>query len=285
MQMREERVHVSELPRAVHDEVSESLKHFTVGITRVHRRDRRETSEFVGSGTLAIVNGQPCILTADHVLAELASCDRVGLISDFDGGLRRIAYDLPHVQVRRLARGQVDAEGPDLGAIILPEANLGALKATKTFYNIDARRERFAADYVDTTRGAWFNMGVIEEGSRTLPAEGQFAEITGFFGMCGVSACPTVSHHNGLEYLESRVPYEVRTPDIPESFGGLSGGGFWQVLLHSDVQGTIHMTEPILSGVTFYQSAIEKSVRRLRSHGRDAIYRIIPELLQTPVSS
>ena len=276
----EEQLHVSQLPQAVHDEVSERLKHFTVGITRVNCHDQREGSEFVGSGTLAIVNAMPCILTADHVLAELQTCDKVGLISDFDGGLRRIAFGRTHLQVKRLARGSVDADGPDLGAIVLPEANIGALKAAKSFYNVDQRIARFASNYIDVGRGMWFNFGVIAEGSRVLPSEGQFVEVTGHWGMCGVSACPTVSHREGLEYLESRVPYAEPKPDIPHSFGGISGGGFWQVLLRRDANGVIHAGESILSGITFYQTGIEANVRRLRSHGRDAIYELIPRLLK-----
>lgn len=279
MTVTEERLHVSDFPKDVHDEVAEKLKHYSVAITRIEVNGRREGSCFIGSGTLATVNGLPCILTADHVLAKLRPEDKIGLFSDFDGGLRRHAFDQQHAQAVRLASGSVDADGPDLGVIILPDAGIGMLRAEKSFFNVDSRIARFSSNYPEIKNGMWFNFGVLGEGAADLGSQGAFEQVTGHWGMCGVSANPNVSHRAGFEYLDSRVPYDGMAKDIPSTFGGMSGGGFWQVLLKRDTSGKIIPVEYILSGITFYESDIENGQRLLRSHGRDAIYEYIPKHL------
>jgi hypothetical protein len=62
------------------------------------------------------------------------------------------------------------------------------------------------------------------------------------------------------------------SPDIPQSFGGVSGGGLWQIPLIKSLEGNIEPKEYILSGVVFYETGREGLYQSVRCHGRTSIY-------------
>jgi hypothetical protein len=83
---------------------------------------------------------------------------------------------------------------------------------------------------------------------------------------------------NEYDYLEFPVRYN-ESIDVPESFGGCSGGGLWQVrLILKD--GTITHERPILSGVAFYQTDLVDNQRTILCHGRVSIYRHVIDALK-----
>ena len=61
---------------------------------------------------------------------------------------------------------------------------------------------------------------------------------------------------------------------IPESFGGMSGGGLWHVVPSESAPTGEFKLE--LEGVAFYQSAPTDGRRVIRCHGRQSIYRYMP---------
>ncbi len=80
------------------------------------------------------------ILTAHHVLQVLPKHGRVGLI--LSPTLHQHTVDTQALVYREIARGTIDSEGPDLGAVILAPSIAAAIAAKKTFYNLDSRREQ-----------------------------------------------------------------------------------------------------------------------------------------------
>ena len=59
---------------------------------------------------------------------------------------------------------------------------------------------------------------------------------------------------------------------MPKSWGGMSGGGLWQVQLKRDM-GTVRAISPyVLSGVLFYQWPTTPEVCGVRAHGRKSVY-------------
>jgi hypothetical protein len=102
--------------------------------------------------------------------------------------------------------------------------------------------------------------------------------------LCGASANPTESDDGTFDYLDIRIDYGDRT-DLPTSFGGMSGGGLWQVLCRKTSTGVIDPEDYILSGVTFFQIAIEGRVRSLRCHGRKTIHERVPEYVRDNVKN
>jgi hypothetical protein len=64
----------------------------------------------------------------------------------------------------------------------------------------------------------------------------------------------------------------------PQSFGGYSGGGIWQLVVNPK-DGAPTVTGRHLMGVAFYQSDLkvrgEETIREVICHGRESIYRML----------
>jgi hypothetical protein len=267
------------------DRVCDHIVQYTVGLSRVVRRDNKEDFTLIGTGTLVVVGGLHSILTADHVVAEIHSSDDLGLLTSFSGQLRRHVLPFSHLGIRRIARGKDDARGPDIGLIVLPQANVGALRAEKTFFNIDKRRQRFETNLVAKDRGFWFMTGVIGESEQALGATRGFSSVKNYWGLCGTAANPEESEEDGFDYIEMHVDYSEPNPELPKSFGGCSGAGIWQVPMRKNKDGQLEEEEHILSGIVFYQTAVTQGVRRLRCHGRKTVYQRVSAYMDGAKSS
>ena len=264
-----ERVAMTSFPDVLYEEAIEGISRFSVGISGIDVDGHREVSRQSGSGTLVDLDGTLCIVTADHVIDHVRHRDRVGLLTDWRGESRRCVFDKIHLHYVRLPRGASEDLGPDLGAMLLPSTGegLATLQSQKVFYNLGKRIERFASSYPALSAGVWFPCGVLGEDSRRLPPERGFSNVTGHWGMIGLAPAPVESRRDGFDYLDLRGHLGVDL-DMPDSFGGASGGGLWQGLIEKRVDGRLNLRELIFSGVIFYQSDVLDGARTLRSHGR-----------------
>lgn len=269
-----ERLPMSAFPDALHNEAVERIGRFSVGLSGIDLREHGEDPHQSGTGTLVDLKGTRCIVTADHVIDDIRHRDRVGLLIDWQGGLRRCIFEKGLLQYVRLPRGATPELGPDLGAIVLPQAGegLATLMAHKVFYNLDRRIARFSEGYPALSDGVWLPCGVLGEGSQRLPHERGFAHVTGHWAMVGLASAPTETWRDGFDYLDLYGRPGV-DPDMPNSFGGASGGGLWQGLITKHLDGRLELRDVVLSGVIFYQGNVVDGVRMLRSHGRVSVHK------------
>jgi hypothetical protein len=105
---------LSEFPDALHDAIADRLALYTIGFSALTLRDRVEHSAQSGSGTLVRFDGRYAVLTADHVADQLKDCDRVGMLVDIRGGLRRCAFERAHLTWLRIGTAPYGSEGPDI---------------------------------------------------------------------------------------------------------------------------------------------------------------------------
>jgi len=271
-----ERINILDLPDDLSDSICAHITHFTVALLRVFVDANIEKVHLIGSGTLVIVNDSPSILTAEHVLAQLRGSDQLGLLTSFRGNLHRYTFDQDHIVVHKIAKGDDDSKGPDIGLITLPKTNIGRLRAEKSFFNIDKRRERFRKGFIKSDRGFWFTCGFPGEFEVDLTPERGFAAIKGYQGLCGISGIRKEFDDSGYDYLEMSIEYDSFNPELPASFGGVSGSGVWQVPLSKTSGGHLEADEYVLSGIVFYQTKLEGNHRFIRCHGRRVVYEILP---------
>lgn len=271
-------LHISDVPSSLHDEVADRLSLFSVGFSAVTVTNRGEKSTASGSGTLVQVDGRRAVLTADHVAEQLEKADRVSLLIDWSGGLRRCVFERPHLSFARLARGADDGEGPDLALIFLPIADeaVSSLVAHKSFYNLDHRIATIGSEFPGLEYGFWFPCGVPAEGSRDLGPMRGFTNVRGTWGLCAIAGRPTELQRDGFDYLDLRIPESGK--DVPSSLGGMSGAGLWQVRLRQRPDGAIYVQDYFLAGVAFYEWY--SPARRLRCHGRRSLHERLPELVR-----
>jgi hypothetical protein len=107
--------------------------------------------------------------------------------------------------------------------------------------------------------------------------------VKGFLKFCGFGGISNYSVSNEFDYFDFDVFYNERTQS-PHSFGGVSGGGLWQVLIAQDENGQVLLKETILSGVAFYQSPLVDKKRIIKCHGRQSIYKQAYNVIQKEFS-
>lgn len=268
-----ERIPMSSFPDYLHDQAIEHISRFSVGLHGIDVGESAEVLHQSGSGTLVELDGIRCIVTADHVIEDIRHHDRVGLLIDWQGGVRRCVFEKIQLNYVSLPRGRSVDTGPDLGAILLPPVGdgLATLKAHKVFYDLRRRIDRFTEGFIPLTDGVWLPCGVLAEDSRVLLPEGAFAAVTGHWAMVGIAPTPVEAWRDGFDYLDLHGRPGV-DPDMPTSFEGGSGGGLWHGLVNKYPDGRMEWREFILAGVMFYQSALEDGLRTLRSHGRASLH-------------
>lgn len=125
--------------------------------------------------------------------------------------------------------------------------------------------------------GGWFLRGMVGEWTSDLTPEGGFARVKAFNGVTGASQVVAERQHAGFDYIEFEAKYNLAYQG-PDSFGGFSGGGLWQVVFE-ERDGSINIVDVLLSGVSFFQSEKIGDTRTIFCHGRRSIYEYVVDVL------
>ncbi|MGO8762741.1 MAG: hypothetical protein ACLP2P_14170 [Desulfobaccales bacterium] len=270
MSTQQEWCHITALPRKLLDDVSRLIVNYsTVLIKFTTSSSSQESARLIGSGTFVSISDTFGILTAAHVVDLLKGSYSLGLgLSEHE---HKYVIDSNYLEVIRIAKGQIDSDGPDLGFIVLPHSELGTIKARKSFYNLDIKRDRMVSNPPQFDNGTWAICGVPDVDTIDVPS-GIGYELLRIFcmycGFGGISGTYTVDEY---DYCDFKVKYDS-SPNIPQSFGGVSGGGLWHIPLAKLSEEKIEPIEFILSGVAFYQTERTGLYRSVKCHGRNSIY-------------
>jgi hypothetical protein len=279
MGMSMEALSLSEIPRNLVENVSRDISDFVIGFVKLREiKSERETmseedAELGGSGTLVQIDETSGILTAHHVLENLPRTGEIGLIipTRFSPQLHRVTLKSELLRRVEIARGPTASEGPDLGLLILPPTEVGPLKAMKSFYNLSLRSERMIDYPPSRDEGLWFLCGFAGELTSDEPPERGYARVKAFHGMVGVGWVKKEYRAGDFDYIDFEAHYGgINEP--PESFGGFSGGGLWQVPLIRNKDRTLQAKELLLSGVAFYESGRIDDLCLIKCHGRRSVY-------------
>ena len=222
-----EELPLSSIPDAVLEASMRIIANYTVGFLRIESGGQGKNLVLLGSGTLITVNGIHVILTAHHVVEVLPSTGELGLVYSERLSHGMIATD--GLRYIRIARGTVDSEGPDLGAIILSPPIASSLEALKSFHNLDRNRTMLLTDPPAIADGMWVVQGFIAERTKEeLNFEHRVKTVRFFELSSSGSVKPyTIGDY---DYFELPIKYSTHG-SLPKSYGGTSGGGLWQVRL------------------------------------------------------
>lgn len=271
-----EEIPLGELPEGVIEAASKDLAEYCVGFVRVEDTPRGQDAVLLGSGTLVAIDSVRAVLTAHHVVSILPTIGRLGLI--LGPTLQQHTVDTQGVTYLKIARGTIDANGPDLGAVVFAPSIAGAIAAKKTFYNLELRREPLLSSAPDLHDGFWFVNGFVAENTVEERGKDGYDLIKGFYNLSGAGGPDEAVLEGEHDYFIFPVSYGERSV-APKSFGGMSGGGLWQVPLTRDAQGRITHKKPLLSGVVFYQDVITQTSCTVKCHGRQSVYRVAYEAI------
>jgi hypothetical protein len=262
---------IADVPQDVLDGiVRDQLGIFSVGLLGVDYEAGQPSLKLCGSGTLVSADGAHGILTAAHVWTkQLHSFDRIALTLK-ERDFHEFLIDTSFLKAHTVGPSDDEAWGPDICFLRIPTSAVGTIKAFRTFYNLSKRREFALKHEVNSNAGLWVLMGIPATESSFTPVQARLK----FFG--AISTIESSHQRGDFDYLDLGINL---SKNPPPSFGGMSGGGLWQIDIErrQSMDGTWSWSAAgALEGVAFYQSIPADGRRFIRCHGRRSIYSNIP---------
>lgn len=267
---------ITDLSQKLIDDIGRIIKCYTTALVLITIDSKGQQSPLlIGSGTFVSISNTLGILTAAHVVAKLSkekSCGRPYLLGlTLNDYAQKYAIHSNSLEPIIIANGQIESDGPDLGFIVLPHSEKGIIEATKSVHNLDRNRERILNKPPRFSEGLWAICGVPDEKTVYEHTEKRFEPLMGLFMFVGFGGIHNTFTVGGYDYCHIEVKHDC-SPIIPDSFGGVSGGGLWQIPLRKSAEQTIEPIEYILSGVVFYETGWEGLYQSIKCHGRNSIY-------------
>ena len=252
------------------EEITQHVGNYSVAVFGISNGPSGEILRLCGSGTLVATSSAHYLLTAAHVWQALKPHQWMALTLKAEVfHCFRVSTDIIHPVM--IGPEQPEEWGPDLGFLRIPSELVGTILVHRTFYNLAKRREAALTAKPEIDLGIWILMGT--------PAEvGTFNRNQADLAFGGwVSTIRDGRQRNGFDYLD--VGVKMSLPGVPARFGGLSGGGLWQVVIaRSATSGEFSWNEHVsLEGVAFYESPPVDGRRIIRCHGRRSIYESMPD--------
>ncbi len=230
-----------------------------------------EVLELGGTGSLVSIANSHYALTAAHVWEErLKSARDVGITLKED-----IDHCCPIHAGALVPSGPPKPEnwnewGPDLVFLKLPANHVGGIEAFRSFYRLDIERAGVKLDGIEARilMGAPRASGKFTRTHAELNINGFFADIN----------AQTYSKGD-FDYIDLKE--DVSLPGVPQTFGGVSGGGLWRVqVFESPKTGKIDWSWS-LEGMAFHQSDLIDNHRIIRCHGPQSIGLAMKEVPST----
>lgn len=270
----------SDLPESFLAETAARIHTHSVALIRVTKDEQgNDDGLYIGSGTLVSVNKVFGILTARHVAREFTGPCWMGVTIGREGKSNVFKVQSGFFQIVEIGIPQNEEYGPDLAFIHLALPDIGTIKATKSFHPILPDRNELLTYQPSIDFGVWFLAGAPGERMKAFAWEDGFRESLVFQLDCGLCSVEEEYQMLDHDYLEAAVIYGEQT-DPPSTFGGMSGGGLWHVMMAKHPDGSISAKKIYLAGVIYFQSAVDDRRRSIRCHGRFSIYeRAIDEIM------
>ena len=263
-------ISIGDIPQAVLDEVMLSLKNYLVALCVQIPGKPQPRLRFIGSGTLVELEGAHYILTAAHVWHETRGVDQIGLaLTDHQSSFR---MPRESILVKELWSGKLSEWGPDIALLRIPSPDVPTISAHKSFLNLSLQKERLPLCPPTTENGLWVVTGMVGEFSE-IQTHQEIGTLEGHIhGEAFFSAVQQTHEHNGYDYFD--IGANLNLPGVPSSFGGVSGGGLWEVKL-SMSRSTKELTwdgKRYFRGVAFWESEKTDGHRMIRCHGPKSIF-------------
>jgi hypothetical protein len=270
--MADEYLRLGDMPREFQEILAREFVPYSVGMAWVSSQAKHTFAPF-GSGTLVKKNGHTGVLTARHCVKQMrhtsAGYDTVVLV------LRdaRAVYLAPDSLFEHKLTIPLTAEyGPDLDFLeIAPCEQRQTISAVASIWSLDREIDALLTNFA-TEGSLLVSGGFPEERCKTTPISGGFRRVAYHLAYSNVIQKGDIIEKDGWDYIQSTCFY-CDENDLPQSFGGTSGGGIWGVQVHrNEDTGKFSIGKSALVGVSFYQTERENNLRYVRGHFIKSIY-------------
>ena len=271
-------VSIESIPTSVDDEITANLMNYFVPLSTVRRpRNSEPILTFIGSGTLVEIHSQYYILTAAHIWHEVEKEEELCLAVTTR---YPSAFVIPRkaISAKQLWGTENPEWGPDLALLELPRACVSIIATYKSFLNLALHKSMFDS-HPPAEKAFWAvtrlvgQFSGVEQGSDTVEGDAQTRTFLG----------PVCHMHSrgGFDYFEPSA--KLGLAGVPASFGGVSGGGLWEIGLSMKDSGTVYFDgRRYFRGVAFWQTAPSDGRRAIRCHGPRSIFEMAWESWDLP---
>lgn len=261
---------IRDLPADFLQLASHILHSYSTGLIKVtFRPGAGESGGLIGSGTFVSCDGCFGVLTVHHVVSLIDEPCEIGFT--LVEGAHRVTVDRQLIQVLNIAVPPVLGQGPDLAFMRLPREVASRISHYKHFYSLDFDREEMLTHPPAADASVWFVCGVPDALTEEEEPQAGFLQVTSFHGLCGAGGPNRLYEEGGFDYIDSWVEY-TDDESLPRTFGGISGGGVWQVTYAGTPESGMAPRRYLLAGVPFAQSPLENRRRSIIAHGARSVY-------------
>jgi len=264
-----EDIPIKDIPEEVFDDVILVLKNYLVALYILLPEKLQPRPAPIGSGTFVEIEGGHYVLTAAHVWHEVRKEDKIGLVLTDSQSSFMVLRD--GIASKYLWDGCLSEWGPDMALLKLAPSDVATIKAHKSFLNLQQQKAALAENPPIIGKGLWAVTGMVGEFTEVQSNPNLRAVTCHIHGEAFISAVQQTHERNGYDYFDLGAQLEL--PGTPSSFGGVSGGGLWQIRLLKSKSGEIAWDgKRYFRGVAFWQSEIKDGYRMIRCHGPKSIF-------------
>jgi hypothetical protein len=250
-----------EVKISIDDSFTGPVCDYSVGFLKFHRQGNDEVGVPAGTGTFVKLGRVYGILTAGHVLKELATNETVGLV--------RFPSVQPPIQNARLELQHTDrivdwngknCSAPDIAFLKIPELEGRKLEAEgASFYNLAIER-KFSVSSADHHMSQCYAVvGVVGEWTEPEFGEPKRGHKVTLGGLFGAATNLKPFKEDGVDLVDVDIDH-VSGPHIPKSYGGVSGGALWELHVELDANHKIVKVNKRLHAVAFREVADQKRI-------------------------
>jgi hypothetical protein len=262
----------------IFNEVARDIAPFSVGFMKLSMSEGIEDSVPAGSGTFVSIGPIAGILTAAHVLHEIPETGKIGLVRFNFTTPDKTTIDLGLTDRVVCGKSPFSHDGPDLAFLKLSRTVMSGLEARSSALNLLKRRDGALGDN-PSAAGTDVVVGVIAERTVTVVNYEQRTKYKNIKASLERGLVGGLPDAHGMDLAEFKPNASPDYP-APETYKGMSGGGWWRIDLSVDENMRAKTEEKRLLGVAFYESGDLKGVRSIICHGPKSVYKVMIDAVQ-----
>lgn len=237
----------------------------TVGILKTSK----DSVGVLGSATLVRTSTTQGLLTCGHVFKELEKLERFG-VCQFpvrSDRLQKLIFKVRDTVSLGISLYEKEGDAPDIAFIPIPSPDFSSLKSSSNVFDLDLGRDRYLSATVSNF-GINVVAGIIEEMTKPAADTGS-RKILSVKGLINVGGARISDPENGFDIVHMS-PEAAPDGSLPESFGGTSGGGLWEIFVDGTTE---EFLEKRLAGVAYKETFEDGHL--IKCHGPKSIYEIL----------
>jgi len=261
------------------ENIARIVADYTVSFLKLEQRNGTEHVVPAGSGTLIKFGQIYGVLTAGHVLKGLPDSGDVAisLYPRNTAKLQKQTITMNHATKLIVGDGGANSNDLDIGFLRLTSPNIGNLNATNSFLNFSMGREKYIR--ADPPAKPYFHavLGAVGEWLTELNPNQPNTILLGNELLFGDGEIVREYEEKNLDFYDFNISFGDGVQP-PSSYGGVSGGGLWQISLWKDeARDKSPISDLTLLGLAYYQNVSSDGRLFIKCHGQKCVYEILYE--------